>query len=418
MSFNQNVYICCMNLLNRNILPLIFENLPFKEFVIITGPRQCGKTSLLHLVEVHLQSQGEPTVYITMEDPAILKRLNEHPENLFSVLPQKNRKIYVLIDEIQYLADPTNFLKYNFDLHNEQVKIICTGSSAFYIDRSFKDSLAGRKLIFNLFTLSFDEFLYFKTGDRQLNYELVELQKRAEYLSPKLFAIKQLLDEYLTFGGYPAVVLADNQERKKSLLAELSQAFLRRDVLESNVRDEEKFFMLTRLLSAQTGGLVNINQLANTLQLSVTAVENYILVLRKTFHIHLLRPFYSNLKKELTKMPKVYFNDLGMRNVLLNQFPEVGTRIDKGELIENYLFTRLRDTFPIRDIRFWRTADGNEVDFVVNTEYQKGFAIECKFDERAFSKSKYKKFAEAYPNFPLVVKSYLSGNNETSLFSI
>jgi predicted AAA+ superfamily ATPase len=322
-----------------------------------------------------------------------------------------------LIDEIQYLADPTNFLKYNFDLHNEQVKIICTGSSAFYIDQNFKDSLAGRKLIFSLFTLSFDEFLYFKTGDTQLNNELLELRKRPEYLSPQLFRIKQMLNEYLTFGGYPAVVLAD-KERKKNLLAELSQSFLRRDVLESNVRDEEKFFVLTRLLAAQTGGLVNVNQLANSLQLSVTAVENYVQILRKTFHIHLLRPFYSNLKKELTKMPKVYFNDLGMRNVLLNQFPEIETRMDKGELIENYVFTRLRDTCSIEDIRFWRTADGNEVDFVVNTEYQKGFAIECKFDEKAFSKLKYKKFEEVYPNFPLLIKSYLSGNNETSLFSI
>jgi predicted AAA+ superfamily ATPase len=407
-----------MNLLSRTILPSILDNLPFKEFIIITGPRQCGKTSLLRLIEENLQLKGEPTFYLTLEDPVILKRLNEHPENLFSVLPQKSQKMYVLIDEIQYLTDPTNFLKYNFDLHNEQVKIICTGSSAFYIDQNFKDSLAGRKLIFSLFTLSFDEFLYFKTGDAQLNNELLELRKRPEYLSPQLFTIKQMLNEYLTFGGYPAVVLADKPERKKSLLLELSQSFLRRDVLESNVRDEEKFFVLTRLLAAQTGGLVNVNQLANSIQLSVTAVENYIQILRKTFHIHLLRPFYSNLKKELTKMPKVYFNDLGMRNVLLNQFPEIETRMDKGELIENYVFTRLRDTYPIEDIRFWRTADGNEVDFVVNTEYQKGFAIECKFDEKAFSKSKYKKFEEAYPNFPLFIKSYFSGNNESSLFSV
>jgi len=407
-----------MNLLSRNILPSILENLPLKEFVIITGPRQCGKTSLLRLIEEHILTRNEPAVYLTLEDPSILKRLNEHPENLFSVLPQNKQKMYVLIDEIQYLADSTNFLKYNFDLHNEQVKIICTGSSAFYVDHNFKDSLAGRKLIYNLFTLSFDEFLYFKSGDRQLSNELNELQKRPEYLSPKFYTIKQLLDEYLSFGGYPAIVLADNPDRKKSLLAELSQSFLRRDILESNVRDEEKFFILIRLLAVQTGGLVNVNQLANAVKLSVTAVENYIQVLRKTFHIHLLRPFYSNLKKELTKMPKVYFNDLGMRNILLNQFPEVETRIDRGELIENYLFTRLRDNYSIDNVRFWRTADGNEVDFVVSTEYQKGFAIECKFDEKAFSKSKYRKFEEAYPNFPLLIKSYFSSNNKTSLFSI
>jgi predicted AAA+ superfamily ATPase len=408
-------YICTMNMLNRNILPSILENLQFKEFSVITGPRQCGKTSLLRLVENHLQKLGKPTVYLTMEDPAILKRLNEHPENLLSVLPQSDQKIYVLIDEIQYLADPTNLLKYNFDLHNETLKIICTGSSAFYIDQNFKDSLAGRKKIFNLFTLSFDEFLYFKTGNNLLKNEWLEMQKRPEYLSLQQPTLKQFFNEYLTFGGYPEVVLANSTERKKDLLSELSQAFLRRDILESNVRDEEKFFILTRLLAAQTGGLVNVNQLANTLQLSVTAVENYIHIFRRTFHIHLVRPFFSNITKELTKMPKIYFNDLGMRNILLKQFSDVESRLDKGELIENYVYLRLRDTFPIEDIQYWRTADGNEVDFVVSTEFKKGFAIECKFDERAFSKSKYRKFEEAYPNYPLSVKSYQSVNYAASI---
>ncbi|MDP3643700.1 MAG: ATP-binding protein [Bacteroidota bacterium] len=407
-----------MNILNRNILPSILEQLQFKEFAIITGPRQCGKTSLLRLVEDHLHKSGETVVYLTMEDPAILKRLNEHPENLLSVLPQTDQKIYVFIDEIQYLNDPTNFLKYNFDLHWETIKIVCTGSSAFYIDQNFKDSLAGRKQIFKLFTLSFDEFLYFKTGDNSLKSEWLEMKKRPEYLSPKQAKIRQLFDEYLTYGGYPEVVLASSVERKKSLLSELSQAFLRRDVLESNVRDEEKFFILTRLLAAQSGGLVNVNQLANTLQSSVTAVENYIHIFRKTFHIHLVRPFFSNITKELTKMPKVYFNDLGMRNILLKQFSDVESRFDKGELLENYVFIRLRDTYSTDDIQYWRTADGNEVDFVVSTEFQKGFAIECKFDEKAFSRSKYKKFEDSYPNFPLSVKSYQTVNFGASILLI
>jgi len=308
-----------MNLLKRNILDSILGNLFFKEFIVITGPRQCGKTCLLRLIENHLQEKGETTVYLTLEDPLILKRLNEHPENLFSVIPRQDQKLFVLIDEIQYLADPTNFLKYNFDLHQDRVKIICTGSSAFYIDQNFKDSLAGRKLIFNLYTLSFDEFIYFKTGTELLLKDLNEIRRRPEYLSPKLMILKQYLDEYLIYGGYPAVVLSESTDRKRMLLAELSQSFLRRDILESNVREEEKFYILIRMLAAQTGGILNGNQLSNSLQLSVTAVENYIQILRKTFHIHLVRPFFSNLKKELTKMPKVYFNDLGMRNILLNQ---------------------------------------------------------------------------------------------------
>lgn len=117
-------------------------------------------------------------------------------------------------------------------------------------------------------------------------------------------------------------------------------------------------------------------------------------------------------------MPKVYFNDLGMRNVLLNQFQPVEFRIDKGELVENFIFLQLRNKYSSDEIRYWRTADGNEVDFVVSTEFDKGFAIESKFDEKAYFPKKYTKFSNEYPDFPLTVKSYRSTKNSTSLFSV
>jgi predicted AAA+ superfamily ATPase len=117
-------------------------------------------------------------------------------------------------------------------------------------------------------------------------------------------------------------------------------------------------------------------------------------------------------------MPVAYFNDLGMRNILLNQFEPIEFRIDKGELIENYVFLQLRNKCVTDEIRFWRTADGNEVDFVVSTQFEKGFALECKFEERNFNLKKYSKFTDGYPNFPLSVKSYKYTKNSNSLFSI
>ncbi len=407
-----------MKLISRPILDTIIKNLDFDEFTIITGPRQSGKTSILILLKQFLESNSKTTFYISLEDPEILARLNSHPEELVSLIPKSDKKIFILIDEIQYLKDPTNFLKYNFDVNRERFKIICTGSSAFYIDRKFKDSLAGRKQILNLFTLSFEEFLVFKTGDNKLIAEIDELNSRADYKSLLDKNLKNLLDEYLTFGGYPAVVLSENIERKKMLLMELSQSYIKRDILESGVRNEEKLFFLLKMLAAQTGSLLNLNQLSTTLQLSSTAINNYITTLRKTFHIHLVRPFYKNIKKELSKMPKVYFNDLGMRNILLSQFQNIDFRIDKGELIENFVFIQLRSKYNSDEIRFWRTTDGNEVDFIVSTNYDKGFSIECKFNEKSFNQKRYSKFTNEYPNFPLQVKSYVNLKNNTSLFSI
>ena len=407
-----------MELISRPIVKTLIDNLDYKEFSVIVGPRQCGKTSVLKLIQNYLEEKSETVFYISLEDPEILARLNSHPEELFSMLPTSNQKLFVLIDEIQYLKNPTNFLKYHFDFHNEKIKIISTGSSAFYIDQKFKDSLAGRKQIYNLYTLSFEEFIQFKTADSKLISELNEIRNRENYNSLQIKKLKQLLDEYLTFGGYPAVVLADNIDRKKALLTELSQSFVKRDILESGIKNEEKYFFLLKMIAAQTGSLLNINQFSTSLQLSTTAIDNYITTLRKTFHIHITRPFYRNLKKELTKMPIAYFNDLGMRNILLNQFQTVEFRIDKGELIENFVFLQLRNKYTPEEIRFWRTADGNEVDFVVSTEFEKGFAIECKFDENNFSPKKYSKFSDEYPNFPLSVKSYNYTKNSTSLFSI
>ena len=117
-------------------------------------------------------------------------------------------------------------------------------------------------------------------------------------------------------------------------------------------------------------------------------------------------------------MPKIYFNDLGMRNILLRQFQSIDFRIDKGELIENFVFIQLRNKYNSDEIRFWRTTDGNEIDFVVSTNIDGGLSIECKFNEKSFSQKKYSKFTNEYPNFPLQVKSYINFKNSTSLFSI
>ncbi|MCD6354961.1 MAG: ATP-binding protein [Prolixibacteraceae bacterium] len=407
-----------MKLILRPIVKRIISNLDNSEFSVIVGPRQSGKTSVLTLLKDYLEKESKQVFYFSLEDPEILSKLDSHPGEIFSLLPTVQNKIFILIDEIQYLKNPTNFLKYHFDLHRDKIKIICTGSSAFYIDQKFKDSLAGRKEIFNLYTLSFEEFLFFKTNSNNLAFELDEMRSREDYHSIHSKKIRQLLNEYLTYGGYPKVVLSGDIDRKKSILSELSQSFIRRDILESGIRNEEKYFFLLKILAAQTGGLLNLNKLSTSLRLSTTALENYITTLRKTFQIHLVRPFYRNMKKELTKMPVVYFNDLGMRNILLNHFQPVEFRIDKGELIENFMFLQLRNKYAIEEIRFWRTTDGNEVDFVVSTEFEKGFAIECKFDENLFNQKKYSKFTNEYPNFPLTVKSYHHSKNSTSLFSI
>ena len=130
----------------------------------------------------------------------------------------------MLLDEIQYAANPSNFLKYLFDTYSPNLKIIATASSSFYIDKKFKDSLVGRKRLFHLRTLSFDEFLIFKDRD-YLKFELEKIRKIREYKSIHYAEIIQYFYEYLTFGAYPQVVLTQSDEEKINILEEIKNSY-------------------------------------------------------------------------------------------------------------------------------------------------------------------------------------------------
>ena len=388
-------------MITRTLYHDLLAHVRKKECTILIGARQTGKSTLLKQLNDALTKAGETVVLLNLERKDILLELNQSPENIFSYFPAKGKKKnYLLVDEVQYLLDPTNFLKLLYDEHAPQLKIIATGSSAFYMDRQFKDSLAGRKKIFELPTLDFEEFLLFKNQETLLT-ELQLLRSKAKQKSTAGPQLWTALDEYINYGGYPAIVLENKIKDKIERLQEIRDSFVKRDILEAGITDETKFYRLMMLLAAQTGSLVNTNELANTLRLTHPATDNYLYVLQQCFHIDLVKPFFSNLRKELVKMPKVYFNDLGLRNVLVNYFAPVEQRADKGALLENFVYRRLWERYDRDKIKFWRTADGNEVDFVLQETTKTGKAIEVKFSETEANPNKYKKFNELYPGYPV-----------------
>lgn len=384
----------------RSLFPHLLNHVTEKECTILIGARQTGKSTLLKQLQDALLKKGETVVLVNLERKDILLELNQSPENILRYFPANGTKNYLLVDEVQYLQDPTNFLKLLYDEHAPKLKIIATGSSAFYIDRQFKDSLAGRKKIFELPTLGFEEFLLFKNQETLLA-EYQSLKKGTKQKSTAEPQLWTALDEYINYGGYPAIVLETKINNKIERLQEIRDSFVKRDILEAGITDETKFFRLMILLASQIGNLVNTNELANTLKITHPAAENYLNVLRKCFHIEMVKPFFSNMRKELVKMPKVYFNDLGLRNVLVNYFSPIEQRADKGSLLENYVFRNLADQFDRDKIKFWRTADGNEVDFVLEESNKRGIAIEVKFNQAEINAKKYKKFTELYPDYPI-----------------
>lgn len=387
-------------LYQRNLIVEIKKVLSRDEFVILTGARQVGKTSILIMLKNYLEERGEQCHYFNLENSEYLKSFNEHPFNLFEFIPESKAKQTIFIDEIQYLDNPSNFLKLLYDEKREKVKIIASGSSSFYIDKKFKDSLVGRKFLFEVYSLNFDEFLLFNQEN-----ELLKQINRNEKLS--IYYKKKLLDlwkTYLRYGGYPKVALSKDDNTKRIMLEEIGSSYVKKDITDAGVKNTDKYFSLLKILAEQTGELINSQELANTLQTTHKTIEEYLYTVKKSYQAVFIKPFYSNVRKELTKMPKVYFYDLGLRNFFLNNYDPIKKRADRGAYLENIVFKKfLEQTKNSDEIKFWRTQNKNEVDFIVD-----GKAFEVKFDKINFQEAKYKKFKEKYPEIKLKVVDYES----------
>jgi uncharacterized protein len=372
------------------------------EFSIITGARQTGKSTLLRQLEDDCRENKIPVIFLNLENKTILSELNQSPLNVFKFIPETSQRVVVLLDEVQYLADASNFLKHLYDEYAGKIKLVATGSSAFYIDDRFRDSLAGRKKLFQLSTCSFDEYLEMG-GKLNLLEEIKNINAKTDYKSTLIEILQVEWEKYMIYGGYPAIITEPDIAEKINRLKEIRDSFVKRDILESGVQNETAFYSLFRILASQTGGLINVNELASTLRIKNETVIHYCMVLQRCFHIALIRPYFRNLRKELTKMQKVFLMDTGLRNCMLNNFQPLAVRTDRGELWENAVFRILADKYGKDSVQYWRTTAGNEVNFVL-PDISNPEALEAKYDKNLIKVNKYKLFSDAYPEIPL---SYL-----------
>jgi len=383
----------------RLLFTQIKKHLEKKQISLIIGARQTGKTTLMQQLQHEINQKNNPSFFLTLEDPKLLSILNEHPANLKQVLPPLNDKVktYLFIDEIQYLKDPSNFLKYHYDLSVDKVKFIVSGSSSFYIDTKFKDSLAGRKRIFKLPTLSFEEFLIFK--DKIELSSFLFGKTIPQIYKNELF---NLQNEYMIYGGYPDVVLEPDYKEKQLFLTEIAESYVKKDAVEAGLKHPDAYLNILSFLSEITGSLLNVNSIAANFRLNALTIEAYIRLMKKSFHIVTIKPFFRNMAKELRKMPKVFFSDLGLRNHFINNFEPLILREDKGALFENFVFRLFYDKIREDRIQYWRTQKQQEVDFIINAKK----AFEVKFSVSAYRPSKYAAFKKLYPDVPLQLIHY------------
>lgn len=397
-----------MQYIKRNLEDRIVKNLSNQRALFILGARQVGKTSLLKMMIEYVGTEN--AVYFDLENTEHLQGLSgsipEVVAYILANLPAQEQRIFVFIDEIQYLQDFSKSIKYLVDHYSEQFKLIMTGSSSLLIKKSFTESLVGRKDVFELYPLSFSEYCLFK-GEARIAQMLADKSTGSiTALHTQQAKLNRLIKDYILYGGYPQVVLSDNREEKIRLLRDIVSSYILKDVKYLfRIEKIDQFNHLIRYLAINIGKELNIKSISREIGLYWDTVQKHILALQESYVISQIKPFHKNLSTELRQMPKVYFIDTGVRNTILNSFNDLEIRTDRGELFENYVYNQLfLQKALLTEIKYWKTRSGMEIDFITLNE-NKITAYEVKYGND--NKNNFTAFANAYPESKQYIVRFL-----------
>ena len=348
-------------MIKRLLFNKLKKHLQAKEISLIVGPRQAGKTTLMKELLDLLKKQGAKTVFLNLDYESDKIHFSSQDSLIRKLqLELGSDKGFVFIDEIQRKEDAGLFLKGIYDL-DLGYKFIVSGSGSLELKEKVHESLAGRKRLFELNTISFEEFVNYKT--------LYKYEKHLEdFFDIEKEKLQLLLNEYMNFGGYPRVVIEESISEKIMIIDEIYRSYIERDIsFLLNVDNTEAFSKMMKLLAAQVGTLLNYSELAMNSGVSVPTIKNYLWYAEKTFMIKEVPPFFTNKLKEITKASAPYFNDLGMRNYMLGVFGNLQNPTEAGLVFQNMIHNILYEKYLFTpfSVYYWRTIDKAEVDFVI-----------------------------------------------------
>jgi len=312
--------------------------------MLIYGPRQTGKTTLVKQLG---KKSGLKALYLSADLTKNENLLMQRDLKTLSDLTEGYQLL--IIDEAQRVPDIGLVLKVLYD-EMPHLKVVATGSSSFDLANKTTEPLTGRKQVFHLLPFALGEI-----AQGMNNYE-----------------IDQNLGEILVYGLYPEVYTS-SASQKRSILGDICESYLFKDVLQlTTVKYTSKIRDLLRLLAFQVGQQVSVNELTQRLSLNRETVERYIDLLERAFVIFRLPAYSRNLRNEVSKMDKIFFYDIGIRNYLIDNLKPLDLRIDTGNLWENFIVAERRKqlfyTQKSAQCYFWRTYTGSEIDYVEEGE--------------------------------------------------
>ena len=353
------------SIFKRTAIDEIEKYLYTDDIIVVHGARQVGKTSILMYLKDQLEQTNEQTFYFDLEDTRFVSLLDRGVDEFVAyfgeqgfdllALKKAKKKLFVMIDEIQYLANPSSFLKLLAD-HHKYLKVIVSGSSSFSMKSKFKDSLVGRTVNFEIYPLSFREFLLFRD---------IPFVPAERYTEKKTAELKSLFTEFAMYGGYPKIVLTPEVGMKERYLQQIIDTYIRKDIRDlAEIKDVNKFNRLLEVLASQSGNLLNVSELSATCLLSRETVERYLFLLEQTYIVRLVRPYSRTLRSELTKTPTIFFYDTGLMQMLwLKQLQKEIL----GAVFETSIYAELIKAHGTDNIFYWRTQDKKEVDFILRS---------------------------------------------------
>ncbi|MBI5683209.1 MAG: ATP-binding protein [Deltaproteobacteria bacterium] len=377
-------------ILKRIVFDEIKKYLHTDDIIVLHGARQVGKTTILYYIEDYLKKQGEDAYFIDLEDSRFVRILDAGAAEFIRHLKEegllsagRKTKLFVFIDEIQYLSDPSSFLKLTAD-HHKNIKLIVSGSSSFAIKTKFKDSLVGRTVNFEIFNLSFKEFLLF----RQYPFEQDKV-----YTQKKIDELRTMFKEYVLYGGYPKIVLTSEIDKKEKYLQQIIDTYVKKDIRDlADIKDIDKFNKLLEALASQSGQQLNVAELSNTTKIAKQTIEKYLFIMENTYIIKLVKPFSKNIRSELFKLPKIYFYDTGLMQMLWLK----GLQKELiGNVFETGIFAELAKKYTHEAIFYWRTKDKKEIDFMLKIK-NSILPIEVKLNFEQFNPTAVQYFNKHY----------------------
>lgn len=355
--------------INRYIhIPLYQHIYSAKEITVLYGPRQVGKSQEIYKCMRQLLVLKKADIFFYNLD--VIPDEFETPEIfLSSVYAQKdnpNGKTFIFVDEAQRLKNIGLFVKYLYD-QNKNIKFVLTGSASLDIKAKIKEPLTGRKKEFFLSPLTLREILGFrgiKISQIINNFPLLE----------------KILEEYLLFGGYPEIITIDSKLPKIEKIAEIAQSYTLKDISAFfEINNFKTLQLVARFLAENIGNLLSRENISKISGISKYQTEKILEALEKSFIIRLVPPLGKSASKELIHRPKMYFQDLGIRNAILNKLEPSLILADKGQLFENAIALELMSMFCAESVKFWRTTNQTEVDFVILKNGNKANALEAKY---------------------------------------